>query len=394
VLLASCGEASEVIRAADEIQFEVRETAGIRRRNDVITARLPADMVESDGERFRLLRMGEPVAAQVRSVGPPGGASEWVIDFIDHFAPFETRRYAVEVIDNDSAQRAPAEPAGGLELAETAEAYTITSGGVVRWTIRKDLGGLLDFSWKDTDYVANDSTGLLYVSSDGVRRQLAERPPTRSMIERSGPIACALQFEFEDRPRGATSRVLLEFVRTKSWVHAVWTIDGDPQACAEFGAALQLELDGPESLLDFGAGDFVYATVTSEQSARLEAGPRAADHLPWQVLHGPREQMAPIVVAHEEHATPRVHGWAHVMDGRRCTALAIGHFGESSADAITVDGRGDLIWTRKAGALSAGGSPSQRLEFWLHFVTMPVHIGARTSPRSMQEPLEVRWIVE
>jgi hypothetical protein len=214
------------------------------------------------------------------------------------------------------------------------------------------------------------------------------------MIERSGPIACALLFEFEDWPKGTTSRVLLEFVRTKSWVHAVWTIDGEPQDLQQMGASLALQLDGEEALIDFGAGDFVYATVTQAQAARLEAGPRETDHVPWQVLHGPRSQLTPIVVAPDRFVTPRVHGWAHVMDDRRCTVLAMGDFGEASADSISVDGRGELAWTREVARPSDVGDRSQRLEFWLHFVTMPVHVGARTSPRSMQEPLEVRWITE
>jgi hypothetical protein len=104
--------------------------------------------------------------------------------------------------------------------------------------------------------------------------------------------------------------------------------------------------------------------------------------------------MAAVIVAPNRFATPQVHGWAHVMDSRRCTALAVGDFAEESSDQITIDGGGELSWAREVARRPDGGGRSQRLEFWLHFVTMPVHIGARTSPRSMQEPLEVRWIAE
>jgi hypothetical protein len=96
VLLTLCSAAAEITRAADRLSFEVREeTAGIRRRNDVITARLPAESDVGDAQQFRLLRMGEPLPAQFRRVERPDGSSEWVVDFIDHFTPFESRGYAV-----------------------------------------------------------------------------------------------------------------------------------------------------------------------------------------------------------------------------------------------------------------------------------------------------------
>jgi hypothetical protein len=82
------------------------------------------------------------------------------------------------------------------------------------------------------------------------------------------------------------------------------------------------------------------------------------------------------------------------MDDKRCTALSIGKFGEASADAIDVDGHGRLSWTRTFAPTNAVPPQPRTFEFWLHFVTMPVHIGARTSPRSMQEPLVVRWLAE
>ena len=382
--------------AAGEFPLEVSETAGIRRRNDVITARLPVSQI-SDGEtEYRVLRGGEPIPAQFRRVERPGVAAELVVDFIDHFDPFESRRYVVET-GSDPDQRRADEPGNGLELSEHLDGYRIRSGGTV-WMIRKDLQGLLGFSWRDVPYVAVDPTGLFVISADGEIQRTAGGSPTSTgsvtaaSIERQGPIACALRFELGDWPPGASSELVLEFVRTKSWVRGLWTIHGDSSGIKRMGVDLQLLLDDPESLVDFGAGDFVYATVTREQATRLQAGPRDRNHVPWEVTHSTRDTMIPIVTASRRHDTPAVHGWAHVMDSRRCTALAVGRFGEETVDSINVDGRGRLAWTREWPEERADRSP--RLEFWLHFVTMPVHIGARTSPRSMQEPLEVRWLTD
>ncbi len=390
-IAAVLAAAETSLSAEMRLPLEVRETAGIRRRNDVVTARLPAGAEVGRKSRFRLLREDEVISAQFRQVERPDGATDLVVDFVDHFAPYEAREYVLESVDAD--QEESVQPAGGLTLTESTEAYSVSSGGVVRWTIRKDLAGLLDVAWRDVDYIG-DSAGLWFASAAGGRQLLAERPPSRTVVERQGPIACSLRFEFDDWPRGANSALVLEFVRTKSWVHAVWSIDGMPQDVDSFGAELELRLDGSEALVDFGAGDFVYATVTDEQAAQLAAGPRQKDHVPWQVLHGPRDRMHPIVVASNQVPTSEVHGWAHVMDSRRCTALAIGDFGEEGEDSITVDGKGTLSWTRQIKTGQTTVRPTRDLEFWLHFVTMPVHIGARTSPRSMQEPLEVRWLSE
>jgi len=51
---------------------------------------------------------------------------------------------------------------------------------------------------------------------------------------------------------------------------------------------------------------------------------------------------------------------------------------------------------------SVGGQPpgdpprfsawcERSLHFWLHFVTMPVQVGAAISPQAMQNPLRVEW---
>lgn len=392
IVVVVSGESAS--RAGDEFRFEVRETAGIRRRNDVITARLPASTIGDREARFRIVRNGEPIPAQLRFVEQADSSRELVADFIDHFDPFEARQYVLETIEGDTDARVSAEPAGGLELTETPDAYTISSGGVVRWTIRKDLLGLLDFAWKDVDYIADNSAGLFRVSAAGERSTLADNPPDRTVVERAGPIACSVRFEFDDWPAQAGSQVSFEFVRTKSWIHAVWAINRSSNNIGRIGAELNLRLDDAEALVDFGAGDFVYATVSEQQATQLVAGPRETDHIPWQVSHGAREQLRPMVIASREYATPEVHGWAHVMDSRRCTALAIGDFGNESTDSINVDGRGVLTWTRLFPDEQRNPDSRQQLEFWIHFVTMPVHIGARTSPRSMQEPLEVRWLTD
>jgi hypothetical protein len=73
------------------------------------------------------------------------------------------------------------------------------------------------------------------------------------------------------------------------------------------------------------------------------------------------------------------------MDATRATAVAVNQFGRSPADdEILVQSDGRLVIRR-----NGLGGTRKSLHFWLHFVAMPVQIGAATSPQSMMAPLAV-----
>ncbi|MGW8181985.1 MAG: hypothetical protein ACWGQW_24925, partial [bacterium] len=107
---------------------------------------------------------------------------------------------------------------------------------------------------------------------------------------------------------------------------------------------------------------------------------------PWAIYHGIRDELSPLVVARDGSRLPGQGGWVHLMDDARCTAAAVARFGVAGIDRIEVEGSGLL-------KISHHPVHDQAvLEFWVHFVRMPVQIGARTSPQSMQSPLAVKWL--
>src|SRR5262249_36555006 len=138
------------------------------------------------------------------------------------------------------------------------------------------------------------------------------------------------------------------------------------------GADLKLDLASP-AWVDFGAGTGVYVALKKGETAVLRGWmvprPRSTD---WETLVGDQKY----VVGDGRPAA----GWAHAMDRTRCTAIARERFGHSpTRDEIAVDADGGL-------RLVKGGG---HLRFWLHFVPMPPHVGAVTSPQSMMNPLKV-----
>ncbi len=73
------------------LRFEARETAGIRRRSDVVSARLALPSPVSPQTKFRIVHDNGPIVSQLRPVEHQPGMIT-AID-IDHFASLEARMY-------------------------------------------------------------------------------------------------------------------------------------------------------------------------------------------------------------------------------------------------------------------------------------------------------------
>jgi hypothetical protein len=160
---------------------------------------------------------------------------------------------------------------------------------------------------------------------------------------------------------------------------------------------LSLLIEGSPTLVDFGAGSMVYGQIQGAERMELVAGRAIGETEPasgsgWTVLKGTGTN-PPVTASSAAESHRPAEGWAHVMDSRRCSALAIAEFGRKGArDRISVgaDGRARLSRDFSVGSGEPPRGPKS-LTFWLHFVPMPVQVGAATSPQSMLTPLRVDW---
>ncbi len=375
-------------RGEGKLELTVNETAGIRRFGYPVhaTMKLPREVSEKD--RFRLLEGGKPVAAQFRLVA--GQKKRVALDFNVSLGPEEGKVYTVEY--GPKVEPGP-EPKGGMKLEESKEAFTIRSGGMV-YVVPRDLKGFLkEVRNGKKEYLRSGSAGL-YLVSDRKTIPIAG-PGYKARVIRQGPLAVALRFEGEatlPNKVKVPSVVDLTFPRSKSWVEVNWGVDliaGVQQLALD----LNLLVTGSPTLVDFGAGSGVYTTLTKGQVALLEGFPKAEYgqiNGRWAVSTGLRNDLKPFVLPNK--ANNRAEGWAHIMDRQRCTAVAMSPFGRDGAGVdeirIDADGRLRLRWRSRAQGGFMGGREAYR--FWLHFVDMPVQVGALTSPQSMMAPLEVR----
>jgi hypothetical protein len=79
------------------------------------------------------------------------------------------------------------------------------------------------------------------------------------------------------------------------------------------------------------------------------------------------------------------------MDRQRATAVAVAGFADVGQAGEIVVGADDRlrVWKEFARRGTAAPPGPKKLTFWLHFVPMPVQVGAATSPQAMLAPLQV-----
>ena len=400
---------STTIQASDGIAIEVRETAGIRRFQYPVAVQLALTEPVPPDTHFRLLRDGQPALAQFCAGQSDQNTAQWWVDFPVNLLPYETQVYSVEyggdVPDGPSRQR-------GMRLIRSDSTYQVVNEPYIAWTVPRDLKGLLSSVRSgDLEYLRQDSAGLSLRDRSGKDHPLGGNGSQRHVVTRvirEGLLAVGLRFETaETEPalEGVRSVVDLVFPVFKSWVEVDWRID-DPQGkLSSVGAEIAVNLDEPTrqapTLFDFGATTLVYVSLRPGQEAQLRAGPLSAAgpqsagpaQYAWQVFRGKPDRLEPFVFGPRRssgHAQPE--GWAHVMDRRRCLAIAVDDFALTNGDCISVSAEGTTQLRREFAARETDTHETRRMRFWMHFVPFPPQQTAATSPQSMQTPIVTRIV--
>jgi len=378
--------------AAGRLVLEVRETGGLARGGYPAHALLKLPKPVPPETKFRLLQAGKPVVAQFRPDGK-GATARWWLDFQTEMGPYEKRRYTVEFGDG-----VPAGPERdkGHKLTQTKKAFVIANAPYITWAVPRDLKGFLrSVDFRPLEFLRPDSPGLFLRDRKGRRHPFSGT----ARVVREGAMAVALRFEKVEREAGlrkVRSAAGLTFPLPVSWVEVDWEIDDPLDQVAAVGLQLHLDLDKPSAaaptLVDFGAASMVYTSLRPGQEAELNAGPLAASKgsagHPWKILRGDRGRLTPFALGPKQTSTPRVEGWAHVMDRKKCLALAIGGFARDAHDRIGATADGTVTVVREYAPAKNRGR--KRLRAWLHFVFFPPQFSAGASPQQMQSPLEVR----
>jgi outer membrane protein assembly factor BamB len=383
-----------------ELIIEVREVSGTARFGSPAFQLLELPQPVPRNTPFSLHdERGEPVVAQFSPADEQATQAKWWLDFSPHLGPWESRRYTVRY---GEGVKPAGEGTGGHRLTETELFYQVTNAPYITWKVPRDLAGLLtSVDFAPVEHLRPESPGLVLRDRDGREHVLGKRFHTGRVL-RNGRRAVALRFtgDAKDGPlAGVRSSMDLLFPSPVSWVELDWTIDDPQDRVAGLGSILNLALDAPSAeaptLVDLGASTWVYARLAADQAAELQAAGSSLDGQPaepaWKVLRGQVDKMVPFAVAPKSGS--RAEGWAHIMDRRRCLALAIDGFGQKADERIRLTANGEVALWRDYAAKPAGSDPAKKhFRFWLHFVFYPPQSSAATSPQMMQTPPEIRIV--
>jgi hypothetical protein len=415
--LAACGSpawlatATTVCSASTRedlrIDFVVKEAAGLRRFGYPVHVDLPMELIPADlaADGFMLKRDGHDVPAQFRWVTRPDGTSGLSLDFNASPGSFEVQSHSIH---HDAAFKPAAAMGRGMSVQRNGTTIEVSHSPYITYAVSDGLAGFVrSVKIPAAEFIEGNSSGPFVV----VKGQKASLPaddqkskPTSALrITRQGPLAIGLQCRDSIKVEGrepVASLIDLSFPSSKSWIETVWTLNDPGNQIETMGLDLSLLVDQPPILLDLGAKSTVYATLKEHELITFEAGDvgsTRASTAAWVIRQGTAAK-SEVLAMMRRGVGNEPEGWLHVIDRKRCTAMAVADFGKpalGALDRFEVHGNGRFRFERRFLTEKIGQrrpeNPIKTLKFWLHFVTTPVPIGAVTSPQSMLAPLVVEW---
>ena len=383
--------------AAERLRVEVRETGGWSRPVYPCTLTLDRPSLPKP-LRFRLLdESARPIIVQV-DAEDRGKTTRWRLAFPLSLEPRQRRVLILEV----GVDVTPSPKRRRGHVLETADgALKVINAPYLTWTIPSRVGPCLQsLEFGGHEHLEGPTAKLVLKTRSGQSLSVGGPKAPAWKAVRRGPLAVTLlgrQTVLVGKSTPIVNRVELDFPVSRSWVRMDWQLDDPDDRIAEIRLDVDLNLDASTpaapSLVDFGAGTWVYSRLRSGQIAVLEtqrpiAGPPGSVAA-WRVSRGTAKALRAFVVSRPVRPVPS-EGWVHLMDRKRCLALAVDGFGRERLESIQATAAGGVRVRRVFASQEGGAATSKSLRCWLHFVGFPPQQSAATSPRHMQTPPAVR----
>src|SRR4051812_2583026 len=323
--------------------FRVRETAGIRRTEYPITARitLARGTLKTAGDA-RLLSNDAEVVAQFTSASAwdDGSIQALDVDFNATLDPEEERR---DVLQFGAGVTPGPKPARGLTAEELPDAVQV---GTVKFS-KSGLPLIASATFRG-EGIGQGGNGLVLTDSKGQRHDLSTAQNPRLEIVRPGPVTVGLRYSAAvpiDTGYTVPIEILIEMPSSKSWVKLAATVRDPSRRVRDIAIETPLAFGAMPILWDFGTDSGTYGMFRNPGDAVLLTQTRNASGASWRVETSAQGQPRR---PYETSAGTRVKvasGWGHLQDAKAAVAFAVEGFGRDEGTySVALDGKGQAAF--------------------------------------------------
>jgi hypothetical protein len=364
-------------------QIEVSETAGIRRTEYPVTARveLPRGALRDAGNAR--LKITEDVIAQFTAdtTWDDGSVRALSVDFNVSLGPAERRRYVLEF----GADVKSAAPAGrGLSVTEDADAIQV---GNIRFG-RTGSPLVLAATYVKMNFIGTGRNGISVTDANGTPHDLSSAQGLKLEVVKRGPLRVVLRYAGRlplDQADAAPLVITMEMPNSKSWLKMSAVVQDPSRRIRALSFDSPLAFGALPWTWDLGTENGTYGTFRNATDTAVllqtvnQKGPAG-----WMVRTGSE---GGTLGEYESSSTGRAaSGWGHLLDARGAVAFGVADFArEQGVYRIALAGSGQTSFSFEPSRPAA----EHRLTVYQHFVSTPVPIGAATSPTAMLSPLKV-----
>ena len=367
-------------QVTNEIILYVEEDLGIRRFFYPVDARVPFSNGElSDLSMVELRHEGVPVPATYTALSRwPDESIQWLaVNFNASIGPLETKTFNLERV---MRERARVDARRGLTVTDLGSDVQI---GRLRFS--KNASPLIrsvDFSG---ERIGIGTNGIRVTDWMGNIHGIEQGAVTFEVM-RLGQQYVELRYEGRielDLENSIPFELSIGIPNSKSWFRATIEIDDPDNLVSMVSFHTPLSFGEGPLAWDFGTDRWTYGALRGVGDVvRLTTDTDVEGDTEWGVAMTVDGETSLYEVS---TGLSTVSGWGHAQGPDHVVAFGIDHLGRDPGSYLmAVTGSGQLTLGRSV------NNGVQNLTIYQHFVSVPVHIGAATSPMSMLNPLSVR----
>ena len=359
-------------------QIDVSETAGIRRTEYPVTARVELPRGTLRDTANARLKVTDEVPAQfsAETSWDDGSVRALNIDFNASLGPGERRRYVLEFGPDVKA----AVSGRGLSVTEEVDGIQV---GSIRFG-RSGAPLVVAANYVKMNFIGTGRNGISVTDTAGAQHDLSTAQDVKLDVVKRGPLKVVLRYAGRLPVDQSSFVVTMEMPNSKSWLKMSAVVQDPSRRIRSVAFDSPLAFSALPLTYDFGTehgtyGAFRNATDTSVLTQTVnQKGPAG-----WIVRTGAQGGQ---LNDYESSPNGRAHGWGHLLDARGAVAFGFADFArEPGTYRITLSGSGLASFSFEP----SRPATEHRLTVYQHFVSTPVPIGAATSPTAMLSPLKV-----